>query len=171
MKQALHEPMVASDNDRARAGFFALLDLVDLAKTLAFVCCLELLRELVVADATRVYDRVGRKNVLNTKIKNSLGNIFENATTYGSTASGILRGSTCNVGDLVLFDQLSIAASIRSDGHLDARKKNAHRIVLFFRENSIVCLQIVLCQQRLPLGDLHVKQGVSDAEKFIRHGG
>ena len=56
--------VVARDDDRARAGLLALLDEVDLVKALALVRLLELLREIVVADAAGVDDRVWGEDVL-----------------------------------------------------------------------------------------------------------
>jgi hypothetical protein len=61
-----NKPVVASDDDSARASLFALLNLVDLTETLALVGSLELLREIVISDAARVHHRVGRENVLYT---------------------------------------------------------------------------------------------------------
>ena len=51
---------MAGDDDRARARLLTLLDEVDLVKTLALVRRLELLRELIVADATGEHNRAGR---------------------------------------------------------------------------------------------------------------
>ena len=62
-------PVVASDDDRARARLLALLHEVRLVEALALVGSLELVREIIVADATGVYDRVGRKDVLSNNIK------------------------------------------------------------------------------------------------------
>ena len=55
---------MASDNDTARAGLLALLDLVDVGEALAAVGSAELLSEVIVADAAGVDDEVGRQNVL-----------------------------------------------------------------------------------------------------------
>ena len=56
--------VVAGDDDRARARLLALLDEVALVEALARVRRLELLREVVVADAADVHDRVRREHVL-----------------------------------------------------------------------------------------------------------
>ena len=57
-------PVVASDDDRARARLLALLHEVRLVEALALVGRLELLREIVVADAAGVHDRVWGEDVL-----------------------------------------------------------------------------------------------------------
>lgn len=56
--------MVARDDDGARAGLGALFDEEDGVEALARVRGAELLREVVVADAAGVHDRLGREDVL-----------------------------------------------------------------------------------------------------------
>lgn len=56
--------MVAGDDDRARARLLTLRHLIDLVKALALVRRLELLREVVVADAPRIDHRVWGQDVL-----------------------------------------------------------------------------------------------------------
>lgn len=57
-------PVVSSNHHTAGTGLLTLIDLVNLVETLALVGSLELLSELIIADAASVDDRVGRKNVL-----------------------------------------------------------------------------------------------------------
>ena len=52
--------VVAGDYNRARPSLLSRLDEVDLVKTLALVRRLELLRELIVADATGEHNRARR---------------------------------------------------------------------------------------------------------------
>ena len=56
--------VVPGDDDRARARLLALLDEIALVEPFARVRRLELLREVVVADAADVHDRVRREHVL-----------------------------------------------------------------------------------------------------------
>ena len=55
---------MAGDDDRARARLLTLLDEVDLVKTLALVRRLELLREIVIANAARVHHGLRGQAVL-----------------------------------------------------------------------------------------------------------
>ena len=57
-------PVVASDDDRARARLLALLHEVRLVEALALVGRLELLREIVIANAARVHHGLRGKTVL-----------------------------------------------------------------------------------------------------------
>ena len=56
--------MVASDNNSAGTGLFALGDLVHLSQTLALVSDLELLSEVIVSDGSSVDDGVRGQHVL-----------------------------------------------------------------------------------------------------------
>ena len=56
--------VVASDDDRARTRLFALLDEVALVEAFARVRCLQLLCELIVADAADIHDGVRGKDIL-----------------------------------------------------------------------------------------------------------
>ena len=56
--------VMASDDDRARTRLFALLDEVALVEAFARVRCLQLLCELVVADAADIHDGVRGKDIL-----------------------------------------------------------------------------------------------------------
>ena len=57
-------PVVASDDDRARARLLALLHEVRLVEALALVGSLELLREIVIANAARVHHGLRGQAVL-----------------------------------------------------------------------------------------------------------
>ena len=57
-------PVVASDDDRARARLLALLHEVRLVEALALVGRLELLREIVIANAARVHHGLWGQTVL-----------------------------------------------------------------------------------------------------------
>jgi hypothetical protein len=63
-KSQVNSPIVTRDNDGARARLLALLDEVRLGEALAAVRSLQLLRELVVADAASIDDRVRGQAVL-----------------------------------------------------------------------------------------------------------
>ena len=56
--------VVASDDDRARTRLFALLDEVALVEAFARVRCLQLLCELVIADAADIHDGVRGEDIL-----------------------------------------------------------------------------------------------------------
>ena len=57
--------VVASDDDGARTRLFTLLDEVALVEAFARVRCLQLLCELVIADAADINDGVRREDILN----------------------------------------------------------------------------------------------------------
>ena len=57
-------PMVASDDNSASTGFFPLFDEVNFIETLPGIGGLELLSQLVVADASGVYHGFWREDVL-----------------------------------------------------------------------------------------------------------
>lgn len=81
--------VVAGDDDGAGASGDLGLDLVDGAQALLLVGGAELLRQVVLANTAKVGSGVLGEDVL-------------------GTSSGVLRGSSSNVGDVVLVDDLLV---------------------------------------------------------------
>ena len=57
-------PVVTSYDDSTRSRIFTLLDEIRFGETLPFVCCPELLSEVIVADATGVDDGIWGQDIL-----------------------------------------------------------------------------------------------------------
>ena len=100
-------PVVASDDDRARARLLALLPEVRLVEALALVGSLELLSELVVTDTASVDDRVRRENVL------CITSVEINSTkltlaAYSSSTRSVLGSTSSNVGGLEVLNELLV---------------------------------------------------------------
>ena len=55
---------MTSDDDSTRSRLFTLLDEIRFGETLPFVCCPELLGEVIVADATGVDDGIWGQDIL-----------------------------------------------------------------------------------------------------------
>jgi hypothetical protein len=102
---------MASNDDGTCTRLFTVLDEIRFGETLPFVCCLELLSEIVVANATGVDHGVWRQHVLGggekMMIKRTRMGKGECAT-YSCASSSILRCTTSDVDHLVFLDDLII---------------------------------------------------------------
>ena len=81
---------MAGQDDSTRARLVILDDLVGADDAFLFIGLLQLLCELILADGTDVDDVVGRQDI-------------------SGRSCGVLCGSTGNVGDLVVLDDVVVA--------------------------------------------------------------
>jgi hypothetical protein len=116
-------PVMASYDDGTRPRLFAVLDEIRFGETLPFVCRLELLSEIVVADATGVDHGVWRQHVLGERKKDIKRTRMRKGEcrTYSCTSSSILRCTTGNVDHLVFLDDLIITC-FRGNGGMSIKK-------------------------------------------------
>jgi hypothetical protein len=98
---------MTGDDDSTRSRLLTLLDEIRLGETFSFVCCPELLCEVIIAYATGINDGIWRKHILQG-VRGYLDEMEGRMRTYSCTASGILCGATGDIDYLVFLDDLIV---------------------------------------------------------------
>ena len=108
--------MVASDDHSTSTRFLALLDKVNFIHPFPLVRLPQLLHKVVIAHASCVHHRLGRKDVLSTKeLDEPCAFSSQSWYTHSGPSCSVLSPTSSDVRDAILLDDLLVATvSVRS---------------------------------------------------------
>ena len=106
-----HVPVVPSDDNSASTCLFPFFDVVNVIETLPGIGGLELLSQVIVANASGIHHGFWREDVL-SMFEHVIRMDMRRGSVTGahrSTSGSVLRSSPSNVGDLIISHKFLVA--------------------------------------------------------------